>query len=241
MATLKNMIKEEPELCIMDDPYVSKLCSWQINSVHCSTEPIEETVQNSKTDVPGEKETLNVNIDSVTKSHRKDQFRGFYSNCSVCDKTFEKILQYELHMSQVHNIKPYECSICDRKFSRKSYLAPHMRIHSGERPYSCQHCAASFSRASDFKKHNRSHQGIKLFKCELCDKRFTRAYSLRHHLSGHTGEKKFVCKLCGIGFRKSTGYYYHRKTLCKNTFECVYCKKKFKNRDSMAYHLRTKH
>lgn len=125
MAQLKNMIKEEPELCIMDDPYVSKLCSWQINSVHCSTEPVEETVQNSTTDVPGEKETLNP---PKRKGHRKHQFRGFYSKCSVCGKTFEKVLPYEVHMSKVHNIKPYECSICSRKFSRKSYLAPHVSI-----------------------------------------------------------------------------------------------------------------
>lgn len=234
MDTLKNMIKEEPELCIIDDPYV-----------HFITEPFEETQPDSTIDVPGEKESLDVNVDPVTRNRRICPFRsrpvGFYSKCSVCGKSFEKVSDFELHMSQVHHIQPYECSICDRKFSRKSYLAPHMRVHSGERPYSCQHCSAAFSRASDFKKHNRSHQGIKSFKCELCDKRFTRAYSLRHHLSGHTGEKKFVCKICGIGFRKSTGYYYHKKTLCKNTFECVYCKKKFNSRDTMVYHFKTRH
>lgn len=144
-------------------------------------------------------------------------------------------------MLQVHNIKPFECSTCGRKFSRKAYLAPHMRVHSGEKPYPCKLCTASFSRASDFKKHNRSHQGIKLFKCELCDKRFTRAFSLRYHLSSHIGEKSYVCEICGMRFRYSRLHSNHKKTLCKNTFECVYCKKYFQGRDSMVYHMRTKH
>ncbi len=235
------MIKVEPELCIIDDPYVSKLFLCEINSTHSSFELVEDRRTIS---VPEEKKKSNVN--STAKSHRKRKSRaqrgeGFISCCSVCCKSFEKLIEYELHMSQVHNIKPYECETCGRKFSRKTYLAPHMRVHSGERPYSCKHCASSFSRASDFKKHNRSHEGIKLFKCELCGKRFTRAFSLRYHLSGHTGEKNFVCEICGVRFRKSTGYNYHKKTQCKNTFECVYCKMKFQSRGQIVYHLRKRH
>lgn len=94
MATLK-MIKEEPELCIIDDPYVSKFCLIQINSVCGSIEPIEETEQANNT-VPV-KEQLNVNIDSRTKCQRKYEClktrsrrrpNGFNNNnCSVCSKS----------------------------------------------------------------------------------------------------------------------------------------------------------
>lgn len=163
------------------------------------------------------------------------------NSCSVCYKTFKKMPEYELHMAQVHNIKPYECSTCGMKFSRKSYLLPHFRIHTGDKPYSCNKCPVSFSRASDFKKHIRSHQGVRLFKCELCDKRFTRAFSLRYHLGMHTGEQKFVCQKCGIGFRKSTDYNYHEKTNCMNRFECVFCKKAFKSRNGTALHMKRCH
>lgn len=72
MTTLQT-IKEEPELSIIDDPYVPKLCLWQIDSVHTSIERIEETVQDStmerimKATVSVEKEKLIVNVHSTTK------------------------------------------------------------------------------------------------------------------------------------------------------------------------------
>lgn len=242
MTTLK-MIKVEPELCIIDDPYVSNIYLCQISSTQSNIfEQIESTIPASST-VPAsaEKRILNVNINSNNRNRCRPYNNGFISYCSDCGKSFDKLIEYEEHMSKMHNIKPYECAKCGRKFSRKSYLTPHMRVHTREKPYSCKICTASFSRSSDFKKHNRSHQGIKMFKCELCDKRFTRAFSLRYHLNGHIGEKNFACEICGAKFRKSTSYYYHKKALCKKTFECVYCKMTFQSGDSIKYHLRTRH
>lgn len=254
MATPK-VIKQEPELYIVDDPDVSKFFLLQIDSVQSSVVSSEETTSQSQTEVtegasdPVEQEELNINTSSPTKRQRKKRSRnrgsrprgGFINYCSVCGKSFEKLPLYEMHMSKVHKIQPYECSTCGRKFSRKAYLPPHMRIHSGEKPYACKHCTASFSRASDFKKHIRSHQGIKSFKCELCDTRFTRKFSLMYHLRGHVGELPYVCEICGTRFRKSTGYYYHKKTQCKNTFECVDCKTEYKSLESLRSHLRKNH
>lgn len=212
----------------------------------------EETNTSNNSD-ENEKENNNKNhIANRRRRRSKDKNQktdrragGSVNNCTICDSSFNKQIDYELHMLKVHDIKPFECFICGMKFSRKCYLPEHMRRHTGEKPFRCSECTAAFSRASDLKKHNRSHQGIRLYECKVCNKRYTRSFSLNNHLRSHTGERPFICDICGIGFSRSTYLNDHKKTHLtkgrKKAFECVYCKVKLKSRQSLRYHFKKKH
>ena len=46
---------------------------------------------------------------------------------------------------KAQNTKNLNCSICTKSFAKLVTLQTHMRAHTGEKPYSCHQCTKSFS------------------------------------------------------------------------------------------------
>jgi uncharacterized Zn-finger protein len=85
--------------------------------------------------------------------------------------------------------KPYSCTLCDKSYSRSNQLNLHMRVHTGEKPYSCTLCDKSFTASNILYRHMRVHTGEKPYSCTFCGKSFSQSLSLTgHHRRIHAEE-----------------------------------------------------
>lgn len=92
------------------------------------------------------------------RTRRKRGRRPSQYVCNLCNKTFRKVCELNLHTKDTHDC--YRCHICNAKFTQRSNLQRHEPIHSGERPYKCLRCPKDYLRADHLKRHmNRDHPG----------------------------------------------------------------------------------
>lgn len=105
-------------------------------------------------------------------------------NCGICNKQFENMPSYEMHM-QLHAEKSHE--------PRGKTKAERSGV---KLPFPCQYCGREFARPHEKVKHERIHTGEKPYECEVCGKTFRVSYSLTLHLRSHTDIRPYVCATC---------------------------------------------
>lgn len=74
------------------------------------------------------------------------------------------------------------CSICNRTYAKSQNLDVHMRIHRGERPFSCDQCGKTFTQSAHLKSHLSVHSGDRPHACGVCSRSFIVKYSLKLHM-----------------------------------------------------------
>lgn len=79
--------------------------------------------------------------------------KSSFHKCAVCDKSFAKIGNLNVHMIIHSEEKPHQCQHCDQGFSHQSTLKSHILIHTGEKPYSCSRCTYSCRQAGTLNNH----------------------------------------------------------------------------------------
>lgn len=52
-------------------------------------------------------------------------------NCNICNKTFFKQQQLNVHL-RTHDNKQWECDVCSKMFTTKYFLKKHKRLHTGK-------------------------------------------------------------------------------------------------------------
>lgn len=93
MASIR--IKEEPELCIIDDPYISERNQWKysfedINDIDRNKENVHDNTT-AEDAIHGEKEICVANADVVTTKRPTESAstpKYLINDCEVCYKTF---------------------------------------------------------------------------------------------------------------------------------------------------------
>eukprot|EP01083_Nonionella_stella_P158271 514929_1 len=140
--------------------------------------------------------------------------------CLKCEKTFYFITDYDKHLINVHNYRPYRCTQCSKTFKRKFNLNNHIRrVHNKERRFECNVCGKKFFGKNDWKKHYNIHTNGGRHKCAFCDRRFVNKSMLIAHTRTHTKEKPFQCTNCCKRFALRSNLLKHleRKRSCTKT------------------------
>ena len=102
----------------------------------------------------------------------------------MCDKTSTIKANFNVHLMEHAEEKPYNCSQCDKAFTHKCNLTTHLRIHTGEKPYPCNLCDFFFKQKS-VRSHKRIHTGEKPYQYIMCNKVF--------RVKGHLVVQKQTC------------------------------------------------
>jgi uncharacterized Zn-finger protein len=89
-------------------------------------------------------------------------------------------------VNRKRNNKPAKCSICDASFTRKANLNLHIAsVHEGKKQsFICSICDSSFTQSKNLRAHVATvHEGRKTRKCSICNKRFAYSRDLKRHIA----------------------------------------------------------
>ncbi|XP_072165810.1 uncharacterized protein [Diadema setosum] len=81
------------------------------------------------------------------------------------------------------------------------------------------------------------------FQCKKCGKSFTTQGRLREHSAFHQEMNKLkpICDICGLECKHSRALKQHKLSHDPDSFQCQYCKKYFRRKGCLVYHLRHDH
>lgn len=149
------------------------------------------------------------------KRSDKDSFLLY--KCSICYKTFNKLVYFDEHIL-LHNGTPFKikfkCELCDIYVSNEIYLRNHVIGHTEfNKPHKCIVCELTFGSSLKLKHHSVVHKSKSVFKCGECAKFFYHVDLYQAHTFLHNGIKPFICSFCNDRFIHST-------TLSAHEFQC---------------------
>lgn len=179
-------------------------------------------------------------IPEDTSTDKTASKKSYY--CKHCQKTFEKLAQYERHLSALRKDKPYFCKTCQTGFDFKSDLMRHKRNSDKckntpkTKAYLCTYCGKSFERNNSLTNHTRIHLNEKPYLCSVCNKRFIMKSNLQEHMNSHLGVKPYTCPMpaCGKQFSFASGLRQHRLNMHEPpTIKCPFCDRMFSKKVHM--------
>uniref|UniRef100_A0AAY5KCF4 C2H2-type domain-containing protein n=1 Tax=Esox lucius TaxID=8010 RepID=A0AAY5KCF4_ESOLU len=81
------------------------------------------------------------------------------------------------------------CEYCNRHFDFVSVYTVHLRTHTGERPYKCIDCDQDFAQLSNLKSHIKKHnKRCGRLMCPYCKIKFVNSKELLAHCKWHSSE-----------------------------------------------------
>ena len=147
-----------------------------------------------------QKTTWKFNIQVRGIRHRRNHY---YVKCIVtgCNKTFNKILNWNLHHHLTHKTK-VKCRTCGRKFDPPSSHRVHQNIHAAPK-FKCALCQKNFAFNSGLHQHINIHNKSRLHKCfhGSCKKAFKWPQDLARHIQCHINPK-WECDKCNYVFKE---------------------------------------
>ncbi|CAL1300486.1 unnamed protein product [Larinioides sclopetarius] len=159
--------------------------------------------------------------------------------CDKCSKSFSFYGNFVRH-ALIHAKPSFECEICDKKFRTKENLKRH-KLSNHSNSFKCEICERKLSTKLNLQHHYLTHTGEKPFTCEFCNKRFARKCVLIQHEQTHTGEKPYKCNKCSRSFGFHGNFVRHALTHKEPSFECEFCNKKLRTKDSLKKHKLSNH
>lgn len=186
-----------------------------------------------------------VNASSKTEAtsifHQKEK----KYKCFLCDEehTPSSLRQ---HIISHRKQKEYSCDQCSRVFKKLNHLNTHKVKHLKEFPYKCEKCQKGFVIKKNYDCHILTHDtDAELpYECKQCLKRFSNPEHLHRHSTVHTENisyshkyRMFRCSKCLVTFANKKDMTEHTCVVPEDIkVSCTYCKKVFKNMQSLYNH-----
>lgn len=205
-------------------------------------------------------------------------------SCYYCSRAFldKTVLLYHFgsyhHISEINRQK---CRICEKSFPTKGMLGKHFKTHENkelsEQFYECKYCNQIFSRSFAYRMHSKRCVPLQLskkysnhladsdsmeqkheqFKCDICNCVFLcKSYIVEHMLLVHSRKEVrpknrqtdkthgFKCSVCKKLFKRRKGLTFHIRRLhndSRKSFTCESCNKKFFNERKYLAHRKGLH
>ena len=189
-------------------------------------------------------------------SHEKYACQSLIKICPICGICFknEEFLQKHLQnhneensneakmMGDVRLFLKLQCRVydCYKNFENKQMLVNHLMQAHKLKNEICIECGKDLKKVELLQNHViTEHQRDLPWKCPECGKKFKTRLRIERHMTTHTGIKKFHCDVCGCFFSVHNCLTQHRKSCRANSFRfaCIWCRKAFKDRESVFYHM----
>ncbi|XP_032074500.1 transcriptional repressor CTCFL [Thamnophis elegans] len=153
-------------------------------------------------------------------------------HCNICMFTTFSLSGLKCHVKKHSHEKPHLCHICLKVFWTK--------------PQKCNECGMAFVTVGELSRHKRyKHTLEKPFKCSICNYCSVEAGKLKRHISSHTGERPYSCTMCSYASRDTYKLKRHMAThpgtMCEKPFECVICKSRLTQAETLKFHGLHKH
>ncbi|XP_063229387.1 zinc finger protein 480-like isoform X4 [Bacillus rossius redtenbacheri] len=192
------------------------------------------------------KHMLSEHEDSYLSDVAKLRLSAEEYHCSQCGKIFYCRGTMVNHIRVHSEDRPFACHLCNKYYTTRSNLNVHLASHGVHTRLSdvslyqveCDSCKKQFYCKSHLRDHLKSSCSLK---CNSCKKVFDKLIHFRRHIKMCAFNWPVSCSVCGCGFlRKNSLTRYMQKHDPTFYYECEYCKKHFKRRSVLVYHLQQK-
>ena len=166
----------------------------------------------------------------------------------MCKCSFSMVTKLLRHKKKCHHVD-LKCDECNKTFEKIHYFVMHLKNHKKEKSFVCDVCGFATIGKSIMTNHKLSKHKIGKFPpytCETCKKNFLNRYMLNEHLNIHTGATPYQCHKCGTAYASSKALSRHGKTKHPQEYKmklihCTYCNKSFKCKKNLDSHEKIKH
>ena len=171
------------------------------------------------------------------------------TTCALCNKTFKKNINLQLHMEKVHqmNAKPlaveqnipetHSCDKCSREFVNEQALKKHILEHLNDAHKTPERIEKEVrvEKSEKEKKTNPPKNNPPVAKenevkatCPHCQQTFRRLYNMKTHINRvHNKVKPFACNRCDKSFATKSDLKQHLSTHGEGrVFKCDLCDRK---------------
>ncbi|XP_041986037.1 zinc finger protein 62 homolog [Aricia agestis] len=185
--------------------------------------------------------SLELSSKHLLRLHMDKHYRN---SCVRCNKKFESLKSYKVHMKSCGQREKFICDICSKAFAQKQGLTCHLKcLHGfGKNLLSCKWCGKKFDMKSRLSEHIVKHTRERNFTCEICGAKFVSNPSLVYHRRLHTGERPYPCDMCNEHFLSATTRLLHKHRVHLGpTKECNICQAKFITSFELKKHKKWHH
>lgn len=179
---------------------------------------------------------INENNSQPHLSQSSKESENTTMKCTLCDKTFSKLIIMRRHYHYSHNMThQFQCPVCKRIFVRLYDLMKH---HENRLLFQCDTCKWCFTSQTELSNHKKQfNETCALWhNCEICDKSFKDMSRLQQHKKVHITKESPVCSYCGKTFSSKESLHVHMNRHTGG-FSCSICSKVFHQKIFLRRHM----
>ncbi|CAH1793979.1 unnamed protein product, partial [Owenia fusiformis] len=179
------------------------------------------------------------------KKHLSSKHDFSVTQCSICkEKLASRNAETEMqkHLNHKHKIRNYNCVFCDHSSFTLRYLKSHIiNTHHRWKIRRCKLCTFTCGARHQMQAHIReNHKLVTSWVCNKCGDTFA-AYNLKMAHKARMHPTLIPCEYCGKKFDRKNMDQHVRVHTGHKPYICEHCGEKFAQRNSLNWHMSSKH